>query len=275
MGAVLFTFPPAPHAYSISPYGIKVESYLRINAIPFEIVYTSKFGPKGKIPYVHIYHNENENKDDSNNNNNNNNNRLEIVPDSNVIISRLEEILSNNSKDNLAKLRAEEKAMGHAIKRMIEEHTSQIGFYYRYTLFMKDFMEVLDLKNHMFNADTSRKGGLIATMFEKLMPIGITKKMNGRGLLCHSDEELWKFSNDDLLAISNYLGGKRYFFGRDHATSIDCVIFGHLSQFLFIPLDFPQKQFMMEHCPNLILFMERFRGNYWSDWEQLCHERKK
>ena len=80
-------------------------------------------------------------------------------------------------------------------------------------------------------------------------------------------------TNADLVAISNYLGDKKYFFGRDHATLVDCTIFGHLSQMIYIPLDFPQKKFMNENCQNILSFMERFREEHWSDWDEKC-ERK-
>jgi len=56
------------------------------------------------------------------------------------------------------------------------------------------------------------------------------------------------FSFQDIEAISNILGSKKYFFG-DEMTSIDCTIFGHLAQFVYIPMDFPQKQFIREKCP--------------------------
>ena len=130
----LFTFPPVPLVYSISPFAVKVESYLRINEIPYEVVYTSKFGPKGKIPYVHIHHSSENGKEAV----------VEVVPDSNVILSRLEEIISPDGKDEVANLCLEEKAMAHT--RMLEEHTSQIGFHYRYTLSIKEIFDVLDVK---------------------------------------------------------------------------------------------------------------------------------
>ncbi len=125
----------------------------------------------------------------------------------------------------------------------------------------------------MFNADISRKGAFVANIFESVMPKGFAKKMEQRGLKGHSLEELWKFSYDDLTALSNLLGEKKYFLGRDHATCIDCTIFGHLAQFLFIPIDFPQKQFLYEKCPNLVNFVERFKAEHWVDWESKC-ERK-
>ena len=82
-------------------------------------------------------------------------------------------------------------------------------------------------------------------------------------------QELWAFSNDDLRAVADYLGEKPYFFG-DRPTTIDCVLYGHLVQFLYIPLDFPQKAFMAEECPNLVRFVERFREAHWKDWEDKC-----
>ena len=39
--------------------------------------------------------------------------------------------------------------------------------------------------------------------------------------------------------LCRYLGNKRFMFG-DSATSLDCVVFGHLAQFLYIPMEFPQ-----------------------------------
>jgi len=51
---------------------------------------------------------------------------------------------------------------------------------------------------------------------------------------------------------------------------VDCAIFGHLSQFLYIPMDFPQKAYLKEKCPFLLQFMENFRLDYWPDWDVKC-----
>ena len=65
---------------------------------------------------------------------------------------------------------------------------------------------------------------------------------------------------------SDYLGDKKYFFG-DVATTIDCTLFGHLAQFLYIPLDFPQKSYMNSKCPTLVAYVGRFKEQYWKDWD--------
>jgi len=242
----LYTFPIVPHAYNISPFAIKVESFLRVYGIPYEMVYTSQFGKKGQIPYVKL--------------------NGEEIDDSNVIIPRLREHFSIKSEGSLT---AQDRATGHAVMRMIEEHTSQIGFYYRYSLHMKEFYKALDVPDRMFNANKSFAGRIIASLWGCFQPGATKKKMKARGLAHHSDSELWQFSSDDLRALSDLLGTKTYFHGREPHV-IDCVIFGHLSQFLFIPLDFPQKKFMQDECKNLVTFVERFRDAHWPDWEKLC-----
>ena len=50
----LHTFPPLPHVYSMSPFSIKVESWLRLHGIDYECVHCMEFGPKGQIPFVLI-----------------------------------------------------------------------------------------------------------------------------------------------------------------------------------------------------------------------------
>lgn len=241
------------HVYNISPFGMKVESFLRVNKIPHEIVYTSKFGPKKKIPYLHLV-----DSDDGG--------VLEIIPDSNVILNRIEEIFQIPKED----LSREQEAISHMMIRMLEEHTAQIGFYYRYVLKSQDFMEKLDMGNRFFHADTSQMGRMIAPLFSTGMKKAFAMKMKARGLSDHSDEDLWKFSNDDLLAVSSLLGSKLFVFGDKQATRADCALFAHLAQLLYMPLDFPQKKFIEKECPNLVDFMERFRKDFWPDWDEKC-----
>merc|ERR1740139_539656 len=75
---IVHTFHPVPHMYSISPFGIKVESFLCLRGIPYETVHTSK------IPYVHLIGGDG---------------AVEVVPDSNVIVGRLEGEFGGSSGD--------------------------------------------------------------------------------------------------------------------------------------------------------------------------------
>lgn len=79
------------------------------------------------------------------------------------------------------------------------------------------------------------------------------------------------FSFQDIAAISKILGSKPFFFG-DEMTAIDCTIFGHLAQFLFIPMDFPQKKFITEDCP---VSNQWFYFIGYLFWQNHCNEFKK
>ena len=50
----------------------------------------------------------------------------------------------------------------------------------------------------------------------------------------------------------------------------DCAAFGHLAQFAYIPMAFPQQIYMKANCPNLLSFLDRMRDELWPDWEEMC-----
>ena len=86
------------------------------------------------------------------------------------------------------------------------------------------------------------------------------------------------------------LGDKPYFFGANpHTLGIaramqfvvmskerivfrlaDCAAFGHLAQFAYIPMAFPQQIYMKANCENLLRFLDRMRAEMWPDWEKMC-----
>jgi hypothetical protein len=178
-----------------------------------------------------------------------------------VVLQKLKE----QAEDTDSHLTPEQRAMTHSLVRMLEEHTTQIGFYYRYTLDMPNFIRALEIED--------RWGKQVVGGWTKNQPETTKTKMKERGITRHSDEEIWQFANDDLQAIADYLGDKAYFFG-DTPSTADCAVFGHLSQLLWIPIDFPQQKYLKEKCPNVVRFMNRFREEYWPDWDELCAPQK-
>ena len=79
------------------------------------------------------------------------------------------------------------------------------------------------------------------------MPAGMRLK----GKLCVfgrlDPEEAVQLSFKDLAALSCLLGELRFFHG-DKPSSLDCVVFGHLAQFLYIDMEFPQAEYLRSHC---------------------------
>ena len=60
------------------------------------------------------------------------------------------------------------------------------------------------------------------------------------GIGRHENTDIWEMSFKDLAALSSWLGDNKYFHGTK-PTTVDCMLFGHLAQFLYIDIGFPQK----------------------------------
>lgn len=103
-----------------------------------------------------------------------------------------------------------------------------------------------------------------------MLPYTMRFRMYLQGIARHSDADMANFSFDDLKAISRILGTKNFILTDDKPTSIDCTLFGHLAQFLYVPLEFPQKEFIRKECPNLAQFVDRVKDKLWPDWEEMC-----
>ena len=50
----LIQFPVSPEIRSISPFAIKLETYLRLKKVKYEPVYSLKFSKKGQIPFIEL-----------------------------------------------------------------------------------------------------------------------------------------------------------------------------------------------------------------------------
>ena len=106
--------------------------------------------------------------------------------------------------------------------------------------------------------------------FRHIQPYGMRFKANLHGIGRHSPEEQAELTFRDLKSIADILGDKKFLVTTDSATSIDCTVFGHLAQFLYIPMEFPQKKYMLENCPKLVDYVDRMKHSLWLDWEDMC-----
>lgn len=195
----LFTFPRSKHIHNISPFSLKVESFLRVHNIPYEVISTFKFSPKGQIPYIRL-----NSKDDG-----------FIIADSNFIIHFLSKKLGIDQMEKNM-LSSQEMAVAHAFTRMIEEHTTQIGFYYRYGLNMKQFCSAVIPLDWFQNANSfTVKGWFFGKIWMHVMPRAFAQKVKHVSFGRHSDEEKWKISYQDIQSISDYLGEKTFVFGTE------------------------------------------------------------
>ena len=89
----LVQFPPSPKIRSISPFSLKLETYLRLKKVRYEPVYSLKFSQKGQIPYIEL--------------------NGEQIADSNVIIKVLEE---KGIAEKDPKISEDQRAITHLIR---------------------------------------------------------------------------------------------------------------------------------------------------------------
>ena len=241
----LCQFPLCPSVRSISPFALKLETWLRLANIKYENIFTMRFHPKThQIPYIEL--------------------NGESLSDSNLIISKLTEQFGVSLDNDLTR---EQLAMSHAATSMVENYTAQTGFHYRYGYNMARFVEFLKLAEY-FNSQRA------VSFWTRFQPFSTRLRNHLSGLSRVENATVWSLASKDLAALSAWLGDKQFFHG-SNPSSVDCMLFGQLAQFLYIDIGFPQKTFIESECRNLVEFVARMKEKYWSDWDEGIEASKK
>lgn len=235
----LVQWPVSPNVRSISPFALKLESWLRMNKIKYENVYSMILGSKGQTPYVELNGKE--------------------ITNSNLIVEKLGKHFGDCDDGVLT---PEQGASARAITIMLENHTCTAGFLWRYGYNMRKFVEA------------TCRGILPQKFLERwcsINPYIVRLRGHFHGLGRNYIEDVEEMLNRDLKALSILLGDNAFFFGATpHA--LDCTVFAHLAQFLYIPIGFPQESFLAAECQNLVQFCERVKRRFWPDWDALCRK---
>jgi glutathione S-transferase len=229
----LYQAPAAWGISNISPFCVKLESYLRMVGLPYKVMPTD-FGkaPKGKIPFVEV--------------------DGKLLGDSQLII----EHLKRKHGDPLdAKLSAEEVARGHAVRRMLEESTYWHIVHVRYS---DDGWKVY---RPIFEA-------LFPPVVGKVVPAlirrGIHKSLRAHGLGRHRPEEILELGKADVSAVAALLGDKPFLLG-ENPTSFDATVYAFIVSITAFPVDSAFKRYTLEQ-QNLVRYVERFQQRYFTGW---------
>ena len=228
----LYQFPKNKKTHNFSPFCLKVETYLKLAGINFEIVPTMNpaGAPKKKFPYI-----EDQGKK---------------IPDSSFII----DYLKNQYGDALDKsLSAEQKAQGRAIQHLLEYSLNYVMMYSRW--FDDAGWKIYE---GLFFA------GLPFPM-DKVIPgqarKGVRKFLTAQGTARHSRDELYSIGKKDIDALSELLGKKPFFLG-DSVSSVDCSAFGVLNNIIHSPAsELPLQQYARTKS-NLTEYVERMNAKY-------------
>jgi glutathione S-transferase len=231
----LYQFAPAFGLPNASPFCMKLETYLRMSAIKFQISppVTSDFNkaPKGKMPFI-----EDNGK---------------ILSDSSFII----DYLKTTYGDSLdAWLSAEQKAVALAFQRLMEENLYWTIVYTRWAdpegwqVTKAAFFEKMPAPLKWFVPTLSRKG--------------LLKALHGQGMGRHSSDEIHQIGQRDVTAIAQFLAAKPYFMG-DQVSSIDATAYAFLAGLVWSPMDSPISLHAKQY-PQLLAYCERMKARYYS-----------
>ena len=205
---------------NVSPFGLKLETWLQLADIPYRVRETTRLdkAPKGKLPYILDYG--------------------QAVADSSLAIEHLKD---SRGIDPDAMLTDRERAEAVSLQRLFEDHLYFVLIYSRWF-----DEEAWPLVAEAFFGHLAAPVRLpIRNHFRRR--IGRTLHLQGLGR--HRPAEIYALGREDLTAVSAYLGERPFFMG-DSLTTLDAVAYGFLANILMVPLETELKR-IAQGLPNL------------------------
>lgn len=215
----LHQFPRPGMIANLSPFCMKVETFMQMTAIPYEFkpIINPRQAPQKKLPY--ITHGDIR------------------IPDSTQIIEYLTSAFSVHLDDNLT---AEQRAIGHAVTVMLEERLRWCIVYSRW----------LDEKCwSSFRTIVQRS---LPQPYRLLFPVVAKRRqqrihqtlyLNGIGRF--STDEIYQFGQHDIKALASIFNRKTYLLG-DRPSSFDATVYAFLANLIDVPLPCPLNKVAQE-----------------------------
>lgn len=219
---------------NLSPFCCKIETYLRMAGIKYEIEATLPFSaPKGKLPYI--------------------SDKGEKIADSRFIINHLK--LTYRDLDE--GLNDAEMALSIATQRLLEEHLFWVLLYSRWQ-YTDDNWQVN--KQAIF--------GKLPILIRDIVANGwrffkIKQQIYGHGTGRHQSEEIFRLGKQDIDSLSAILGNKPYYLG-NKPTTLDAAAFGQLINIIGCPIESPLKEYGLTK-QNLVEYTNRIKAAFYSD----------
>lgn len=216
-----------------SPFCLKMETYLRMQEIPYEIKYVRdpRKAPKGKLPFI---------KDGN-----------LCIADSEFIIKHLEKKVGNSLDKHLSK---EQKANALLLEKTFSEYLYWIMVYNRWQndkiwpLTKEVFFAKLTFPSKLFIPNLVRKSTL--------------KALYNQGMGRHSIDEVSGLGIEAIDAIALLLDEQKYFFGE--LSTIDSTAFAFLANIAWAPYDDEIKNHLYQH-KNLLQYCDRMWNNFYPE----------
>ncbi|KAK3772106.1 hypothetical protein RRG08_061190 [Elysia crispata] len=225
---VLTGLPRAPFTPSVTPFAVKLETYLRLAKIPYQNDFTVRTSSKGKFPWISY--------------------NGEVVADSQISMEFLNDKLGIDLNKGLTEA---ERAQAHAFRVMVDEHLYWCLVYFRWIYQKRALVLTLSFPWHAI------------LLYKRILK----NQLYAQGMGRHSTEEITKILIQDLEALSAQLGDKKFLMG-DTPTEVDCSAFGMLTMLVFSSHDDITGGLVQERFPSLYHYTMRMKERAWPDWDE-------
>ncbi|XP_069969457.1 failed axon connections homolog [Penaeus vannamei] len=223
---------------SLSPFVLKLETYLRMAEIPYQTDFEEPLGAKGKSPWVTL--------------------NGEDLADSQLVIEWLGPKFGKNLSSHLA---PQEKAVAHAFRVMLEEY----------------FLWCLAMWRYVKERGRPVVENMYLPMpLRLMMPLLVknaVKATHAQGIGRHSHQDVEEMGRKCLHSLSTWLGDKPFLTG-DKPAEVDCSAFGTLAQVVWCSPNSPYLRMLESDFRNLYDYCHRMKEKLYPDWDQCLDNSK-
>ena len=229
----LFQFPRMFGVPNLSPFCCKLETWLRIARIPYEVVNTSdpRKAPKGKLPFI----------EDAGHR----------IGDTSLIVDHL---VRTRGVELDAKLDASQHSIALLVQRTLEEH-------YAFVVLYTHFVRADGWKHTCATFDSVP--AIVRPLVARMVLGRMRKILWTQGVLRHSDADNIEAGLRDWRAVLTVMSGEPFFFG-DEPTGVDAIVFGALATTVLTPIQSPVRDFLRSQ-PGCLAYAERMRGRFFPE----------
>ncbi len=235
----LFQFPRMFEIPNVSPFCCKMETWLRIAGVPYEIEDTPdpRKGPRGKLPFI----------EDAGNR----------IADTSQII---EHLVRSRRVDLDEHLDDRQRAIAVLVQRTLEEH---YAFVLAYThLYREEGWRYLSTR---FDAVPA----LVRPLVRRLVHGRIKQMLWKQGILRLSHEEIVQSAVRDWSAVLSLMSDGPFFFG-DKPSTTDAIVFGTLAATVLTPIESPIRDFLRSQR-RAVAYAEGMRARFFPDLVTATH----
>jgi len=234
----LFQFPRMLGVPNLSPFCCKLETWLRIAGIPYEleIVTDPRKGPRGKLPFI-----EDEGV---------------RIADSTIIVDHLKR---SRGVDPDAGLSPSQRAIALLVQRTLEEH---YAFVLAYTHLVRE-----EGQRHT-QARFDAVPAIVRPLVSRIVQGKVEKILWFQGLTRNSHEEIVEAALRDWRAVLAMMGDGPFYFGA-MPSSVDAVVFGALASSILTPIETPIRDYLRSQ-PGVVDYAERMRARFFPELTSPC-----